>query len=61
MQKQNSQTRSDLERELANRHTLEATIEQKDELIHTLRGATTTTHPGAASTFRVCTYLYILQ
>ena len=30
--------RSDLERETANRHTLEATLEQKDDLIRTLRG-----------------------
>ncbi|XP_067932681.1 interaptin-like [Watersipora subatra] len=38
LQKQNSQIRADLEREVANRHTLEATIDQKDDMIRTLRG-----------------------
>lgn len=52
IQKQNTQVRSDLERESANRLTLEATIEQKDDLIQTLRGAGPYTN--GASSLRVC-------
>ena len=55
MQKQNTQVRADLERESANRITLEATIEQKDDLIRTLRGSGTTYTNGASSSLRVCT------
>lgn len=49
MQKQNAQIRMDLERESANRHTLQATMEQKDDLIRTLR--------TQGQSIRVCTIM----